>query len=81
MNILRLLFELFVIYIIYKLIFDFILPVYPTNKQVNRKMKDMHQRMQQQQEESQVREKFTSAQTVDSKRPAQEDYIDYEEIK
>jgi hypothetical protein len=82
MNILRILFELFVVYLVYKLIFDFIIPVYKTSKQVKRKMNDMHQRMQQQQNESHVKDNFTSSsRPVESKRAAHEDYIDYEEIK
>ena len=34
MSIIRVLFELFVIYLLYKLIFEFIIPVYQTTKQV-----------------------------------------------
>ena len=81
MNIIRLLFELFVIYLVYKLIFDFIIPIYRTTKQVRSKMDEMNQRMADQQnsmnnQHYQAKEKETVA-----PRPPAEDYIDYEEIK
>jgi hypothetical protein len=81
MNILRLLFELFVIYLLYKFIFEFIIPVYNTTKQVKQKMNDVHQRMQENQGGS-VNEPFIKKQTPEvHKKPVHEDYIDYEEIK
>lgn len=81
MNILRLAFELFVIYILYKFIFEFIIPVYKTTKQVKQKMDDMHQQMQQNQA-SAANDLFTKSQHTEApKRPASEDYIDYEEVK
>jgi len=81
MNILKILFELFVIYLLYKFIFEFIIPVYRTTKQVQRKMSDMQQRMQQT-EESQVNSRqYTNTQSSTApKRTAHEDYIDYEEV-
>jgi predicted Holliday junction resolvase-like endonuclease len=81
MNIFKLLFELFVIYILYKFIFEFIIPIYNTTKQVKQKMNDLHQHMQQNQEDV-VNNKNTTAQTSAApKKTAHEDYIDYEEIK
>jgi len=82
MNILKLAFELFVIYILYKLIFEFIIPVYKTTKQVKQKMDDMHQRMQQTQDQQASgpydnRHQSTTA----PKRAPSDDYIDYEEVK
>lgn len=77
MNILRLLFELFVVYILYKFIFDFIIPVYNTTKQVKQKMNEMQQK-----QDSPVNDPYTKTQTHEAhKKPAHEDYIDYEEIK
>jgi hypothetical protein len=81
MNILRLLFELFVVYILYKFIFDFIIPVYKTTKQVKQKMNEANQRMQQNQGGSVHDPYKKTEQTEVHKRPAHEDYIDYEEIK
>ena len=84
MNFFKLIGELVVIYILYKVIFDFIIPVYKTTKQVKTKMNDMHARMQEQQ-----RGKATSPSTHTPtqepiKKPsslAKDDYIDYEEVK
>lgn len=84
MSILKLAFELFVIYILYKLIFEFIIPVYKTTKQVKQKMSDMHQHMQQQQnQQAPVNEQFNQRQQSTSapKRAASDDYIEYEEVK
>lgn len=81
MNIFRILFELFVIYIVYKLIFEFIIPVYNTTRHVKQKMNDMHERMQQNQG-SPVNDSYSNVQSsATPKKPAHEDYIDYEEIK
>ena len=41
MSIIRIIFELLVLYLVYKLIFDFIIPVYKTTKQVSKKMGEM----------------------------------------
>ena len=77
MNILRLLFELFVIYILYKFIFEFIIPVYNTTKQVKQKMNEMQQK-----QDSPVNDPYTKTQASEThKKPSHEDYIDYEEIK
>ncbi len=47
MNILRLAGELFLIYIIYKLIFEFIVPVYQSTKKIKKQFGDMQSKMQQ----------------------------------
>ncbi|MEO6491154.1 MAG: hypothetical protein ABIO04_14525 [Ferruginibacter sp.] len=80
MNILRLLFELFVIYLVYKLIFEFIIPVYKTTKQVKQKMQDMHARMQENQSDP-IQNNRTNASVAEPHKSAKEDYIDYEELK
>ena len=77
MNILRLLFELFVIYILYKFIFEFIIPVYNTTKQVKQKMNQMQQK-----QDSPVNDPYTKTHASEAhKKPSHEDYLDYEEIK
>ena len=81
MNILKLVFELFVIYILYKFIFEFVIPVYKTTKHVKQKMNDMQQRMQQNQGQG-TSDQFTKPSSSDgAKRPGSDDYIDYEEVK
>ncbi len=79
MNIFKLIGELVLIYILYKVIFDFIIPVYQTTKQVKTKMNDMHSRMQEQQhaQSSKTTQEPTKKTTAVSK----DDYIDYEEVK
>ena len=74
----KLLIELFVIYIIFKLVFEFIFPVYRSAQQIKRKMDDIHQQMSQ---------NHTNIKTEES-RPSNKDkssinkeYIDFEEIK
>ena len=62
--------------ILYKLIFDFVIPIYRTSKQIKRKFRDMHQQMG-----GQANGFDTHHQQQPSKKPSQKDYIDFEEIK
>ena len=82
MNILKLLGELLTVYILYKVIFDFIIPMYKATKEIKGKMTDIQVRMQEQQRaqatQQQKNEQDRVKQTV---KPAAEDYIDYEEVK
>ena len=74
MNILRLAGELFLLYLLYKLIFDFIIPIYNTTRKVKKQFGEMHQQMQEQMKKTN--------QTEPSSKSAvpKEDYIDYEEV-
>ncbi|MBS1496162.1 MAG: hypothetical protein JSU03_03045 [Bacteroidetes bacterium] len=80
MKFLELAFELFIIYIVYKLVFEFIIPIYNTTKVMKSKMTEMHERMQQQQNAG---DNFTSTTTPPPQvnKSFNEDYIDYEEVK
>jgi len=74
--ILRFLFYAFLIYLGFRLLFNFILPVYRTTKQVKKGFRDMHERMnqaagQQQQAKPQKAEE----------KPKAGEYIDFEEVK
>ena len=82
MNFFRLLEDLLIAYILYKVIFDFIIPVARTTKQMKGKMNEMNERMRQQQraQAEQNRPQAPQSTTLKSEVPA-EDYIDYEEIK
>lgn len=84
MNIFKLIGELVVIYILYKVIFSFIIPLYTAATQMKSKMTDMQQRMQQQQQ-AQAEQQRQQNQNSPLEKPAakitKEDYIDYEEIK
>ena len=79
MSIFKILFELFMLYLVYKLIFDFIIPVYQTTKQMKNKMGEMQQKMNDQMKQQET--KFNSADTELSSKPAKEDYIEFEEVK
>jgi sortase (surface protein transpeptidase) len=79
MSIFRVLFELFVMYLLYKLIFDFIIPVYNTTKQVKEKVGEMQQKMNEQMKQQGNQFNATTKESV-TKTP-REDYIEFEEIK
>ena len=83
MNIIRLAGELFLIYILYKLIFDFVIPIYQTTKKVKKQFGEMHSKMQDQMNSDRYHDNRQS--TTAPKPPAEpkrnEEYIDYEEIK
>ncbi len=77
MNLFKLIGQLVFIYVLYKVIFDFIIPLYKTTKQVKTKMNDMQTRMQEQQR-GHTNEPTQEAQK--QSKPAKDDYIDYEEV-
>lgn len=80
MNILRLLGEILVIYILYRLIFDFIIPIYRTTKRVKKQFGEMQSKMQEQMNTYQ-QQNSTSANSTKQEPIKKEEYIDYEEIK
>ena len=69
-----------VLYLLYKLVFDFIIPVYKTTKQVSRKMGEMQSKMNDNIKNQQTNTQ-TSASNEKAARPAREDYIEFEEVK
>jgi len=90
MNIIRVIFELLVLYMVYKLIFDFIIPVYRTTKQVNKKMGEMQNKMNEHfnqsagsrgQSAGSGGQSNTNNPTEKAAKPAKEDYIEFEEVK
>ena len=78
MNIFKLAWELLSIYLLYKFITGFVIPIYNTTRQMKGKMDEMHQKMQKQQEEFRQRQETPPP---PPKRVINEDYIDYEEVK
>ncbi len=80
MNILRLAGELFLLYILYKLIFDFIIPIYNTTKKVKKQFGEMHNKMQDQMNTFNKQQNNTTTKPTEQS-VKKEDYIDYEEIK
>ena len=84
MNLFRVAFELFVLYLLYKLIFDFIIPVAKTTSKVKKQFSEMSAQMQekmnQQAAASQNAHEPVSNTTTASK-GKNDDYIEFEEIK
>ena len=71
--------ELFVLYIIYKLVFGFIIPVYQTTKHLSKKMSDMQQQMKA--ENDAAIKNQNQANMAGTTSSSSSDYIDYEEVK
>ncbi len=78
MNILRLAGELFLIYIFYKLIFDFIIPVYQSTKKIKKQFGEMQSKMQQ---DMNAYSKQQSPGGPKTEKAKEDDYIEFEEIK
>lgn len=75
MGLIRVIFELLVLYLFYKLIFDFVIPVYKTSKEVSKKMEKMHNQMKEYEKQDQPEN------NVHVNKVSREDYIDFEEVK
>lgn len=80
MNFIKLLFELFVVYLLYKFIFELVIPVYKTTQQVKQKMEGMNQQMRQENGHDNGFQNH-STRTERAQKPVADDYIDYEEIR
>lgn len=80
MSLFRILFELFVLYLVYKLIFDFLIPVFQTTRQMKQKVGEMQQRMNEQAKQQQAGS-FQSAEKETVPKAKKEDYIEFEEVK
>lgn len=76
MNIFKLLFELFLLYLVYKLVFELIIPVFNTTRQMKQKMADMQERMREEQARRPEPAPVRQPEKVDSS-----EYIDFEEVK
>lgn len=79
MGIIRVIVELFVLYLLYKLIFDFIIPVYQTTKQVKQKVGEMQNQMNEHMKQQQPNS--FSIPKESSAKASKEDYIEFEEVK
>ena len=66
------------LYLLYKLIFNFIIPVYKTTKQMKSKMQDMQEHIQRQQQQQQG---ATAAAESPKKSVPADDYIEFEEVR
>lgn len=77
--------EVLFLYFLYRLVFDFIIPIYRSSKKVHAHMKDMQQRMQDQMRREQQAYRHSS-QSSQPPPPVEvkakdEEYIEYEEVK
>ena len=77
---LRFLLYAFLIYLAYRLVFHFIIPVYKTTKQVKKQFREMHSRMEDHVNQHQANQRNSTPQPENKKAPAG-DYIDFEEVK
>jgi hypothetical protein len=78
----RVFFLSIVFYLVYRLIFDLIVPVYKTTKQVKRQFNDMHEHMQQQTNAHQQHQgPAAERKPHTAPKGKMEDYIDFEEVK
>lgn len=78
MNIFRLIAEFFLFYLLYKLIFEFIIPVYQSSKKIRKQFGDMQEKMQNQSQSFQDNQRPTHPAAAPKK---EGDYIEFEEIK
>ncbi|MBE7171472.1 MAG: hypothetical protein INR73_12825 [Williamsia sp.] len=81
---LRIFFLTLGIYLLYRFIFDFFIPVYRASKRVHRQFQDMQQNGYGSQDAgttSTYASKNGSSSSSYSPPPSQKDYIDFEEIK
>ena len=77
--ILSFLFYFFLTYLLYRLIFNFILPIYRTTKKVRKGFRDMQEKMNQQQNASDA-----DPNMAEDKKPSLNnvgEYIDFEDVK
>jgi hypothetical protein len=84
MNIFRFAAELFLIYILYKLIFEFIIPVYQSTKKIRKQFGEMHSKMQADMNSYQSQQRSSQTvktQTNTTQQKKEGDYIEFEEVK
>jgi len=77
---LRYLLYAFLIYLAYRLVFHFIIPIYKTTRQVKKQFREMHSRMQDNMgQQPPYQQPVTPA--TENKNQQAGDYIDFEELK
>lgn len=84
-SMLKTLFLIFVFYMLYKLIFEFIIPVYNASKRMRDQVGHMQEKMREEQQRQQFERdgyiKTNTGNTSSSNKPVDKDYIDFEEVK
>ncbi len=79
MGLIKILFQLFLVYMLYKFIFNLVIPLYKSSQVMRQKMNDINSRMQQQ--EMNTREQAAQPKAPQQAKVSKDDYIDYEEVK
>jgi chloramphenicol O-acetyltransferase len=79
----ELLVDLIGLYLLYKLVFDFIIPMVTTTKEVKKQFSDIQQKMQEQagKFEQNAQNQRPTFNTPPQKPASKDDYIDFEEVK
>jgi len=77
---LRYLFFAFLIYLAYRLVFHFIIPIYKTTRQVKKQFREMHSQMHENMSQQQPYQQPATPAT-ENKKQQSGDYIDFEELK
>ena len=75
--ILSFLFFTFVAYLVFKLVFDFLLPVYKTTRQMRQKFREMNEQMRGQRSQPDAQQKNNA----ESTKSTLGEYIDFEDVK
>ena len=78
---LRYLFYAFLVYLAYRLVFHFIIPIYKTTRQVKKQFSEMHGRMEDYMSQQQQPNQQTPSPQPENKKAQAGDYIDFEELK
>ena len=82
MNLLRLAAQIFLIYLVYKLVVNVIIPIYRSTKQIKKQFGEMKENMQNMQGNSNAQTPPVNKTQNTSTKPEKEgDYIDFEEVK
>lgn len=71
------------IYLLYKFMVDFVIPIYNTSKRVQQQFRDMNQRAKENAQPTQNSYKTSSVNDPTYRQPkaSSKDYIDFEEVK
>jgi hypothetical protein len=75
----RALLYFFLVYLAYRFVFNFLVPVYKATQQVKKGFRDMHDRMNSQQDANSS--SYQQSQSPNNSEKPAGDYIDFEEIK
>jgi Sec-independent protein translocase protein TatA len=80
MSVFKILLYAFLIYLGYKIIFEFIIPVYRTTRQVKKQFREMNERMKEHMRQQQG-DQFAPEKEPQTTKEKPGDYIEFEEIK